>query len=149
LQWVAARERTALTEEEEMTARIPASHADILDKKAFAHLTTLMKDGSPQTSPVWVDHADGQVVINTAAGRVKDKNLRRDPRVAVSITDPDNPYRALTIRGKVVKITEDGAEAHIDKMAQKYIGQDKYPWRAPNEQRVLYYIEPESVATMG
>ena len=132
-----------------MTARIPASHADILDKKAFAHLTTLMKDGSPQTSPVWVDHEDGQVVINTATGRVKDKNVRRDPRVAVSITDPDNSYRALMIRGKVVKITEEGADAHIDAMAKKYIGQDKYPWRQPGEERVLLYIEPESVAAMG
>ncbi len=132
-----------------MTASIPASHADILDKQAFAHFTTLMKDGSPQTSPVWIDHEGGRVLVNTAAGRVKDKNVRRDHRVALSITDPENPYRALMIRGKVVKITEDGAEAHIDKMAKKYIGQDKYPWRAPNEKRVLYYVEPESVATMG
>jgi PPOX class probable F420-dependent enzyme len=132
-----------------MTAPIPASHADILDKKAFAHLTTLMKDGSPQTSPVWVDHENGPVLINTATGRVKDKNVRRDPRVAVSVADPDNPYRALMIRGKVVKITEEGADAHIDAMAKKYIGQDQYPWRQPGEERVLLYIEPESVAAMG
>lgn len=132
-----------------MAKSIPASHADILDKKAFAHFTTLMPDGSPQTSPVWVDHQDGLILVNTASGRVKDKNVQRDKRVAISVTDPDNPYRCLMIRGKVTKITHDGAEEHIDKMAKKYIDQDKYPWRAPNEKRVLYYIEPESVATMG
>jgi PPOX class probable F420-dependent enzyme len=128
---------------------IPSSHADILQKKSFAHLATLMPDGSPQVTPVWVDVVDGKLVVNSAKGRLKDKNLERDRRVAVSITDPDNPYRSLSIRGKVVEIRTEGADAHIDKMAKKYIGQDKYPWKRPDEQRVMFIIEPEKVATMG
>ena len=128
---------------------IPASHADILDKKAFAHVATLMVDGSPQVTAVWVDHKDGKILINSAKGRVKDKNLERDGRVAISITDPDNPYRSLAMRGKVVQITTDGAEAHIDKLAKKYMGVDSYPFRNPAETRVIYVIEPEKVSTMG
>jgi PPOX class probable F420-dependent enzyme len=129
--------------------KIPASHQDILKKKAFAHFATLMADGSPQVSPVWVDEQDGYVLINSAAGRVKDKNVRRNPSVAISATDPDNPYRMVTIRGKVVEYTTEGADDHIDKMAQKYMGKDKYPFRTPGEQRVIYKIEPKTVATMG
>jgi PPOX class probable F420-dependent enzyme len=132
-----------------MAKTIPSSHANILDKQAFAHFTTLMPDGSPQTSPVWIDHKDGKLLVNTAEGRVKDKNVKRDQRVALSVTDPDNPYRALMIRGKVVEITNDGAEDHIDKMAKKYMGKDKYPFRAPGEKRILFYVEPEQVSTMG
>ena len=129
--------------------KIPASHQDILKKKAFAHFATLMKDGSPQVSPVWVDEQDGYVLINSAAGRVKDKNVRRNPQVAISATDPDNPYRMVTIRGKVVEYKTEGADDHIDKMAKKYMDKDKYPFRQPGEQRVIYKIEPQSVSTMG
>ena len=88
------------------------------------------------------------LLVNSAKGRVKDKNMRADPRVALSTTDPDNPYRAMMIRGKVVKITEEGAEEHIDKMAKKYLGKDRFPWGAPGDVRVLYHIEPVQVATM-
>jgi PPOX class probable F420-dependent enzyme len=130
-------------------ANIPSSHADILDKKSFAHIATLMPDGSPQVTPVWVDHDGDTILVNSAKGRRKDQNLERDGRVAVSITDPDNPYRALMIRGKVVKITTDGADAHIDKMAKKYMGKDKYPFRKPGEERVLYVIQVEKASTMG
>lgn len=129
--------------------QIPESHADILDKPSFAHLSTLMSDGSPQASAVWVDTDGAFIVVNTAEGRLKDRNVRRDPRVAISVTDPDNPYRSMTVRGKVTKITNDGADEHIDKMAKKYMGVDEYPFRQPGEVRVLYYIEPERVATMG
>ena len=94
--------------------QIPESHSDILDKPAFAHLSTLMPDGSPQASAVWVDTDGGAIVINSAEGRLKDRNIRRDPRVAVSVTDPENPYRSLMIRGRVAKITNDGADQHID-----------------------------------
>ena len=132
-----------------MTTAIPASHADILEKKAFAHLATLMPDGSPQVSPVWIDRDGDVLLINSAEGRVKDKNMRRDTRVAVSITDPDNPYRALMIRGRIREVTKAGADDHIDRMAMKYLGQDKYPFRQPGEVRVLYYIEPDSVSAMG
>jgi PPOX class probable F420-dependent enzyme len=128
---------------------IPPQYLDILDKKAFAHLCTVMADGAPQASPVWVDHRDGRIVVNSAKGRIKDENMRRDPRVAVSITDPDNPYRCLMIRGRVAEITEDGADEHIDRMAKKYMGRDTYPNRKPGEVRVLYFIDPETVGTMG
>lgn len=128
---------------------IPETHQDIIDKQAFAHLATVMADGSPQVSPVWVDQADGYVVVNTATGRLKDRNVRRDDRVGVSITDPDNPYRCLMIRGRVARMETEGADAHIDSMAKKYLGQDTYPYRAPGEERIIYYIEPSRVSTTG
>ena len=129
--------------------QVPASHADILDKPSFAHLSTLMSDGSPHSSAVWIDTDGPLIVVNSAEGRLKDRNIRRDRRVALSVTDPDNPYRSLTIRGVVSKISNDGADAHIDKMAKKYMGVDEYPFRTPDEVRVMYYIEPERVAAMG
>lgn len=128
--------------------KIPDAFKDILQKKAFVHLATRMSDGSPQASPVWVDMEGDYVLINSAKGRLKDSNIRADPRVALSVTDPDNPYRALMLRGKVVKITEEGAEDHIDRMAQKYLGKDRYPYRVEGEVRVIYYIELTKVATM-
>ncbi|MGD8609094.1 MAG: PPOX class F420-dependent oxidoreductase [Myxococcales bacterium] len=128
---------------------IPKSYADILQKPSFAHFSTLMPDGSPQSSPVWIDADGPHLLINSAEGRVKDQNIRRDPRVAVSITDPDNPYRCLMIRGRVSKITNEGADDHINRMAKKYLGVDEYPYGQPGEVRVLYYIEPESVAAWG
>jgi PPOX class probable F420-dependent enzyme len=129
--------------------QVPKSHADILNKPAFAHLSTLMSDGSPQSSAVWVDTDGGSIVINSAEGRLKDRNIRRDPRVAVSVTDPENPYRSLMIRGRVAKITNDGADRHIDRMAKKYMGVDEYPFRQPGEVRVMYYIEPDRISAMG
>lgn len=128
---------------------IPETYLDLLDKKSFAHLSTLMKDGSPQVSPVWIDRDGEHIVVNSAQGRVKDRNMRRDARVALSLIDPENPYRALMIRGRVVDITVEGADEHIDRMAKKYIDKDKYPFRAPGEVRVLYRIQPERVSTMG
>jgi PPOX class probable F420-dependent enzyme len=124
-----------------MPETFPPKYRDLFDKKAFAAFTTLMPDGSPQTTPVWVDYRDDSVWINSAKGRQKDKNVQRDPRVALAIIDPDNPYRYVEVRGRVREITEDGADAHIDAMAKKYLGQDKYPYRQPGEQRVIYKIE--------
>lgn len=132
-----------------MAASIPENYMALFSKPVFGFLTTLMPDGSPQTQPVWVDYENGKVVVNSALGRQKDKNMRRDPRVAVTLMDPDNPYRYLEIRGKVTGITQDGADSHIDKMAKKYLGQDKYPFAQPGEQRVLYKIEPVKIHTMG
>jgi PPOX class probable F420-dependent enzyme len=132
-----------------MAGEIPEKYRDLFNKRAFASLTTLMPDGSPQTTPVWVDIDGDQVVFNSAKGRQKDKNVRRDPRVALAIVDPDNPYRYLEVRGKVSEITEEGADAHIDKMAKKYLDQDKYPYRQPGEVRVMYKIRPEHTTTMG
>src|SRR5438552_2676883 len=98
--------------------------SDLFEEKAFAHLATLMRDGQPQVTPVWFDFDRGHIRVNSARGRVKDKNIRRDPRVALSIQDPENAYRYLEIRGRVVQITEDGAVAHIDALARKYMGLD-------------------------
>ena len=128
---------------------IPEKFRDLFNKKAFASLTTIMPDGSPQTTPVWCDSDGEHVIFNSAKGRQKDRNVRRDPRVAMAIIDPDNPYRYLEIRGKVVEITEQGADAHIDKMAKKYLDKNKYPFRQPGEVRVMYKIRPEHTTTMG
>lgn len=122
---------------------IPESSMDLFTIKAFAHLATLMPDGSPQVTPVWVDYQHGYILVNTARGRQKDRNIRRDPRVAVSVMDPDNPYRYLQVRGRVVEITEEGADAHIDMLAHKYLGQEKFSSRRPGEVRVIYKIQPE------
>jgi PPOX class probable F420-dependent enzyme len=138
-----------MPEESLMADAIPEKYRDLFDKKAFASLTTLMPDGSPQVTPVWVDYDGKHVVVNTAKDRVKDRNMRRDPRVSLAIIDPDNPYRYLEVRGRVANITENGADAHIDKMAKKYLGADKYPYRQPGEVRVLYKIAPEKYSSMG
>jgi PPOX class probable F420-dependent enzyme len=130
-------------------AAIPDQYKDLLEKKAFAHLGTLMKDGSPQVTPVWFDHDGTHIRINSAKGRWKDKNMRNRPQVALSIPDPDNPYRYIQIRGKVIDVTETGADAHIDSLAKKYLGQDKYPFRQPGEQRVIYKVSVERVNAMG
>jgi PPOX class probable F420-dependent enzyme len=128
---------------------IPEKYLDLFNKKAFANLGTLMPDGRPQVTPVWIDYDGEHVIFNSAKGRQKDRNVRREPRVALAIMDPDNPYRYLEIRGRVVEITEQGAAAHIDKMAKKYIGKDKYPWGKPGEVRVIYKIKPEHTTVMG
>ena len=128
---------------------IPDKYKDLFSKKVFANLATIMPDGSPQVTPVWLDYDGENLVINTAAGRVKDKNLQRDKRVALAMSDPENPYRYLEVRGKVVERTEQGADAHIDKMAKKYMGVDRYPGRSPGEVRVMYKIKPERISSMG
>jgi PPOX class probable F420-dependent enzyme len=132
-----------------MAASIPEQYKDLFQKKAFASLATLMPDGRPQVTPVWVDLDGSHIRINSAKGRVKDKNMRRNKNVALSIFDPDNPYRHLAVQGEVVDITEQGADAHIDALAKKYLGKDKYPFRRPGEARVIYKIRPEKVSTMG
>src|SRR5262249_35117591 len=99
--------------------------------------------------PVWVDYDGTHIIVNSARGRQKDKNMEREPAVALSIVDPDNPYRYLGIRGRIVEITETGAAAHIDKMAKKYLGKDKYPFTAPGEVRVMFKIEPQHISSMG
>jgi PPOX class probable F420-dependent enzyme len=132
-----------------MSNVIPEKYRDLFHKKAFASLGTLMPNGSPQVTPVWCDFDGEHVIFNSAKGRQKDKNVRRDPRVALAIVDPDNPYRYLEIRGKVVEITEDGADKNIDKLAMKYLGVDKYPYSQPGEVRVIYKILPEHTTVMG
>jgi PPOX class probable F420-dependent enzyme len=126
---------------------IPEQHQDLLadQKKAFVYLATSMADGTPQVTPVWFNTDGEYILINTAAGRIKDKNMRARPNVALCIADPGNPYRYLQIQGKVVGNTTEGADAHINALAFKYLGQDKYPGRKPGEQRVIYKIQPLKV----
>ena len=128
---------------------IPAAYLDLFKKKAFGHLATLMPDGSPQVTPVWIDYDGKHVLFNTAVERQKDRNLQRDGRVAISIIDPDNAYRYLEIRGQVIERTTQGADAHIDAMAKKYLDKDKYPWGQPGQQRVIFKIRPEHTTSMG
>jgi PPOX class probable F420-dependent enzyme len=132
-----------------MPATIPDSHADLFAKKAFGSLATLNADGTPQVTPIWVDVEGGFILFNSARGRRKDKNVRRDPRVAIAIADPENPYRYLEIRGRVVDITEQGADEHINRLAKKYLGVDVYPYRQSGEVRVKYKVEPEHFSTAG
>jgi PPOX class probable F420-dependent enzyme len=123
----------------------------LLQEKQLAQLATVMKDGSPQVTPVWVDvEPDGShILVNTAEGRVKSRNTERNPRVAVSVVDAQNPYRLAVVRGSIVERRHEGADQHIDRLAQKYLGQEKYPWRNPAEQRVILRIKPEHVIEQG
>ena len=131
-------------------AVIPDAFLDLLQqKKAFAHLATIMPDGSPQVTPVWFDYEGGVIRVNTAKGRVKARNLKEGAPVALSIMDPDNAYRYIQVRGRVRRVIEAGADQHIDSLAKKYLGKDKYPFAQPGEVRVLYEIEPRAANAMG
>ncbi len=127
---------------------IPAKYHDLMSKKAFANLATVMADGSPQVTPVWFDYTNGKVRVNTAKGRVKARNMIPGAKVAIAIMDPDNAYRYVQVRGAVARVTEDGADQHIDALSQKYLG-TPYPHRQPGEQRIMIEITPEAVDTMG
>lgn len=131
-------------------AVIPDKYLDLLtDKKAFAHLATVMPDGSPQVTPVWFDYTKGVIRVNTAKGRVKARNMKVGSSVALSIMDPDNAYRYIQVRGRVKRMTEEGGEAHIDSLAKKYLGQDKYPYANPADVRQIFEIEPAAANVMG
>ena len=132
-----------------MPAAIPPKYLDLFTKKAFASLATLMPDGRPQVTPVWCDYDGQHILINSAKGRQKDRYMKRDPRVSLAIIDPQNPYRYLEVRGRVVEITEEGASEHIDQMAQKYLEMEEYPNRQPGEVRVLYKVAADSITSMG
>ena len=120
---------------------------DLLDsKKVFAHLATLMADGTPQVTPVWFDYERGKIRVNSARGRVKVANMEKRPSVALSMIDPDNAYRYVQIRGRVTHVTEEGAAKHIDSLTKKYLGKDKYPFAKPGEVRVIFEIEPTGVS---
>jgi len=128
-----------------MAAQLTAEMEKLLREKAYCQIATTMPDGSPQLTETWVD-TDGQhILINTAQGRQKERNVRRDPRVAVQVFEPNNDYRIFSVRGRVVEITEDGADAMIDRLAKKYLGVDTYPMRQPNEVRVILKILPDKV----
>ncbi len=131
-----------------MSATLSEGVKKLFREPNYGHMATLMPDGSPQVSPVWVDIDGDRILVNTAEGRVKPRNVRRDARVAISIYNQENPYSSAFIRGRVVEITHEGAEEHIDKLAKKYLGQDTYPYRQPGDQRVILVIEPEHVGSM-
>jgi len=132
-----------------MLKDIPEAYQDLLadETRAFAYLATLMKDGSPQLTPLWFNTDGEYILVNSAKGRVKDRNMRQRPSVALAISDPKNPYRYLSVRGEVVEITEEGAAAHIDALAKKYQGVGQYP--GPRNDRVIYKIKPLKVITQG
>jgi PPOX class probable F420-dependent enzyme len=132
-----------------MTAPLSEFVLKLIEGKNFAHVATLMPDGSPQNSAVWIEMQGDSISFNTAEGRVKPDNMRRDPRVAISITDAENPYLAAFIRGRVTAITPEGGDAGIDRLAKKYLDADSYPFRQPGEVRLVVTIEPEHVSTMG
>jgi PPOX class probable F420-dependent enzyme len=129
-----------------MADTIPEGYADLLsrDKRAFAHLALVLKDGTPHVSPIWFDYKDGLIVINTARGRVKDKALHRHPYAALSINEPADPNRYLLIRGPVVEETEEGAWEQIDDLNLKYNGSPHFR-RLPGQVRVIYKIRPAHI----
>jgi PPOX class probable F420-dependent enzyme len=132
-----------------MESVIPKSHLDLFDKKAYAHLATVMPDGRPQVTPVWCSYDGENILINTRVGRQKDRNMQRYKHVAMSIMDPDNPFRYLEVRGQVIERTESGADEHVDFLAKKYLGVEKYPYRQPGEVRVMFKIRPEHTTKGG
>ena len=132
-----------------MSSVIPAGFRDLIDTTTLTTLVTLMPDGSPQATPVWFSRDGEQILLNSAKGRAKDRNMRRDPRVALTIVDPQNPYRYLEISGRVTEITEKGADEHIDALAKRYLNVPKYPNRSAGEVRVIYRVTPEHTTSMG
>jgi PPOX class probable F420-dependent enzyme len=127
---------------------IPDSHLDLIkdETKAFCSLATIMKDGTPQVTPIWFNTDGKYILINSASGRVKDRNMRRNPRVALIIVDPKDAYRYVQIRGKVVEITTQGAREHINALSKKYTGRKIYTGGSPDEIRVTYKILPEKIS---
>ncbi len=128
---------------------IPESHRDVLDKKGFAHVATIGPSGEPHSSPVWYDWDGEHFVFSQTKTRQKYRNLQRDPRVAISIIDPDNPYRYLEIRGTLDGVEEDEGNAFINAMAKKYLDEDVYPWPQPGDERIVLRIRPNHTTTMG
>ena len=128
-----------------MAAPLSEALVALLRKPLLVHVATVMPDGTPQSTPVWVDTDGEKVLFNTAKGRVKHRNMLRNPAVALSFVDDENPYRMFEIRG-TVDLVEDGADDHIDFLAKKYLNEDEYPFRQPGEERVIVQVRPEAIA---
>ncbi|MES0360244.1 MAG: PPOX class F420-dependent oxidoreductase [Anaerolineales bacterium] len=130
---------------------IPESHIDLLqdEVRAYAYLATVMGDGTPQVTPVWFNTNEDFILINSAKGRVKDRNMRQRSSIAVVIQDPNNPFRYMQVRGRIVEITEKGARQHINTLSEKYTGNAEYTLNDPNEVRVIYMLRPEKAQVMG
>jgi PPOX class probable F420-dependent enzyme len=126
-------------------ANLNKEQVELLKKPVFAHVATVMPDGTPQSTPVWIDTDGTAVLFNTAKGRVKARNIESNPVVAISITDTEDPYKMVEIRGRA-ELIDEGADEHIDKLAKKYLGKDTYPFRQPGEERVIVRVTPESIA---
>ncbi|WP_135805301.1 PPOX class F420-dependent oxidoreductase [Halorussus marinus] len=129
---------------------IPDAFSDLFERETFASFATLMPDGTPQVTPVWIDEDDGHLLVNTARGRRKERNVERDPEVGVCVLDPDDPYRYVSVRGEVVAVTEDGAGDHIDALARRYMDVEEYPHHGEESgPRVIVRIRPDRVVTSG
>jgi PPOX class probable F420-dependent enzyme len=132
-----------------MSSKIEGRSEELLRGKNYCNVSTLRQDGSIHGVPVWVDVKDARPVLNTAEGRVWPKNLARDPRVTMTVQNMENPYEYVEIRGRVAECTQEGADEHIDALAQKYLGQDTYPYRQPGEVRLMITVEPQYVRVRG
>jgi PPOX class probable F420-dependent enzyme len=132
-----------------MSVKIEGRAEELLKGKNFCHVATLRADGSVHGVPVWVDVQDGRPALNTAEGRVWPRNLERDPRITLTVANSDNPYEYLELRGRVAERTHEGADEHIDELAKKYMGVERYPLRRPGEQRLIIRVEPEHAQVRG
>lgn len=128
---------------------IPDSHRDLVTGRSFAHVATIGPDGEPQSTPVWIDSDGERIRFSQTTDRQKLQNVQRDPRIALSMIDLENPYRYLEVRGRVVDVSDDEGKAFIDSMAKKYLGQDTYPYHQPGDHRVVVTVEPEHTTQMG
>lgn len=122
---------------------VPKDSEDILTKVAFGHVATIGPNGEPQVNPVWFEWDGEFLKFSQTTTRQKYRNVKRDPRIAISVQDPDDPYRYVEIRGRVERIEDDSTKAFINKMSKKYLGQDEYPYNRPDEQRIILYVRPE------
>src|SRR5271169_4256289 len=127
--------------------RLSVKAKGLIDGKNFGSVATLMRDGSPQVAPLWMDREGDTIILNTTRSRQRTKNLKRDQRIAVTVFAQDNPYSSVSIRGKAIEITEEGAEEHIDKMSMKYLGKPRYPWddRTPKDPRILIRVQADRI----
>ena len=132
-----------------MAAQIEGRIRELIEEPNFCFVATLRADGTPHVTPVWVDHDGDTIFLNTAKGRAWPANLERDPRVTLTIPNRDNQYEYVSIRGHLDAFVEEGADAHIDKLAKKYLGQDTYPYRQPGEERIIVRIAPDGVRYFG
>ena len=131
------------------TAEITPALEQLLNEASYGQLATVMRDGAPHLTQVWLDTDGTHILVNTVASHQKVKNVRRDPRVAINVHDPAQPYRIANKRGKVVEMTPAGADEHIDVLAKKYLGVDQYPFRRPGQQRIVLKIQPERINSIG
>ena len=131
------------------SSRIPEGYEDLLETTALVHVATIGPDGEPQNNPVWFDWDGEHVKFSQTKTRQKYRNVSRDPRLALSIVDPENPYRYIEIRGEVTKVEEDPDNEFINAMANKYLGLDEYPYHQPGDERIVVYVEPEHTTQMG